>query len=66
MQVTRQPDADELADGISFDQAREKEQSFFESTAPWNGLPTEFKMRLGTKNLAASLSDQLLAFIREK
>ena len=65
-QVTRQPDADELADGISFAAARAKEVSFFGSTAPWSSLAGEHKLRMGTKNLAASLSEQLLAFIQEK
>lgn len=65
-QVTRQPNADELAEGLSFDQARAREASFFKEVAPWKGLDVEMRSRLGTKNLSASLSEQLLAFIRKR
>jgi len=65
-QVTRQPNADELAEGISFDMARANELSFFDKTAPWNTLKPKWKARLGTRSLTVSLSEQLSSFIREK
>jgi hypothetical protein len=64
--VTRQPNQDELAEGITFDQARALESGFFASTSPWNGLDTAMSGRLGTKHLTVSLSNQLLDLIREK
>lgn len=65
-QVTRQPNADELAEKITFDTARTKEVAFFANTAPWNTLDAQWKGRLGTKNLTVSLSDRLMVFIRDK
>ena len=64
--MTRQPNADDLADGISFEAARRQEKTFFETTTPWKSLTLDLQARLGTRNLSVSLSEQLLSFIREK
>ena len=64
--MTRQPNADELAENITFDAARAKEVAFFANTDPWRSLDLQWQKRLGTKNLTVSLSDQLMAFIKAK
>lgn len=52
--------------GISFEDARAKEASFFEDNKAWNSLGPKYKGRLGTKHLAMALSDQLRDFIHGK
>ena len=64
--MTRQPNADELAENLSFDTARANEAAFFAYTAPWSALDETVKNRLGTKNLTASLSKELMLLIRLK
>ena len=64
--MTRQPNADELAEKITFESARAKEVAFFANTAPWSTLDLQWQKRLGTKNLTVSLSDQLMSFIKAK
>jgi hypothetical protein len=58
---TRQPDEDERAEGITFEEARTKEMNYFSATVPWSSS-TEPR-RFGTVNLAKRLSDLLTQII---
>lgn len=64
--VTRQPNADELRDKITFEDARAKERKFFAETEPWKSLPLALKKRQGSQNLTSYLSRQLVFFIESR
>ncbi|KDQ21433.1 hypothetical protein BOTBODRAFT_98847 [Botryobasidium botryosum FD-172 SS1] len=61
--VTRQPDDDERAQGITSERARQVESEFFDTHAPWN-MSME-PGRFGTRNLTATLSKLLTEIIDE-
>ncbi|KZO95026.1 hypothetical protein CALVIDRAFT_565135 [Calocera viscosa TUFC12733] len=54
--VTKQPSPAEIKDGITFDNVRQLEQTFFGSTEPWSRLPPTVCDCLGTPNFISSLS----------
>ncbi|KAJ3559503.1 hypothetical protein NM688_g304 [Phlebia brevispora] len=53
--IVKQPSPQDLADGISFEEARQKEAMFFENNFPWCTKPT-LRNRMGTPNLTKELS----------
>ncbi|KDQ18068.1 hypothetical protein BOTBODRAFT_63785 [Botryobasidium botryosum FD-172 SS1] len=61
--VTRQPDDDERAQGITAERARQVEMEFFNTQTPWNNS-TEPR-RFGTVNLTDSLSKLLTDIINK-
>jgi GTP-binding protein EngB required for normal cell division len=50
----KQPNS--LSHGITWEDARDQEEEYFSSTAPWSSLEDRFKERLGTSNLTGRLS----------
>lgn len=62
----KQPDSRAINEGISWDEARDRERSFFSTVPPWNALDLEFQNRLGTKKLVERLSDVLSDFISQR
>ncbi len=59
--VVRNPTPEELAAGISLEDAAVREASFFAGTAPWNGRAMDgWRGQLGVKNLRDALSEQLV------
>ncbi|KAI0333222.1 hypothetical protein GY45DRAFT_1319829 [Cubamyces sp. BRFM 1775] len=62
----KQPDSRALNAGITWEEARQSERTFFDSTAPWNRLDLEFQNRLGTHKLVERLSDLLSEKIAQR
>ena len=60
---TRQPDDDERMNGITAEQARQAETTFFKNTSPWSRSTQQ--QRFGTNYLIASLSRLLSQVIDE-
>lgn len=65
-QVTLQPSPDDLKAGISFDQARQKEETFFKSQQPWSDITLSLRNRMGTNKLAQHLSELLFVMIKKE
>ncbi|KIM31728.1 hypothetical protein M408DRAFT_327179 [Serendipita vermifera MAFF 305830] len=59
----KQANQQQLDEGISWQQARDAELDFFETTAPWIGLDENVKSRLGTQFLTDSLGKILFELI---
>lgn len=55
----KQPDSRAIADGITYEAARDEEKQYFSNTAPWSTLDFEHRSRLGTSRLVERLSDVL-------
>ncbi|KAM5545240.1 hypothetical protein V8D89_001351 [Ganoderma adspersum] len=55
----KQPDSRAIADGITYEAARDEERQYFSNTTPWSTLDSEHRSRLGTSRLAERLSDVL-------
>ncbi len=55
----KQPDSRAIAEGITYEEARDQERQYFSNTAPWNTLDFEHRTRLGTSMLVERLSDVL-------
>ncbi|KAF7797716.1 hypothetical protein EIP86_008916 [Pleurotus ostreatoroseus] len=53
--IVKQPSPKELEEGISSEEARRREVTFFENTFPWNSKAT-LRQRMGTTNLTRELS----------
>ncbi|KAG8898578.1 hypothetical protein FRB99_007344 [Tulasnella sp. 403] len=51
----KQPDMIQLQSGISWEDARESERSFFQDTPPWSTLERRHRQRLGSEPLAENL-----------
>lgn len=62
----KQPDPRQLRNGISWEDAKAAEKSFFERNAPWMQLETRFRRRLGSPGLAEKLSGILSALVSQK
>lgn len=62
----RLPDADELRERLTFEEARRREDTFFAETSPWRDEPQSIRARFGTVGLTKFLSAQLMAFILRK
>jgi hypothetical protein len=62
----RNPESQEIRDGITYEQAREKEAAFFSTKAPWSDLEWLFKRRLGTDKLTRRLSQILSDLIAKR
>jgi hypothetical protein len=61
--VTKQPSQQELDEGITYQEARIREENFFKHTAPWSTEFAEFSPRFGTQALQAKLSNTLTRMI---
>ena len=62
----KNPDTQDIKDGITYEQAREKEAEFFSTNAPWSHLEWLYKRRLGTDKLARRLGQVLSNLISKR
>ncbi|TRM70037.1 P-loop containing nucleoside triphosphate hydrolase protein [Schizophyllum amplum] len=62
----KQPSSSELKQGITWTTARENENNFFSSTAPWSDLDPMYQKYLRTSNLIRRLSDILSDLISKR
>lgn len=62
----KQPDQQQLEEGISWDQGRKNEADFFKKTTPWSNLEDAVKSRLGTQVLTQSLGTTLFELINTR
>jgi hypothetical protein len=60
------PDSKTIESGITWEQARQEESSWFANKAPWSTLKESFRQRLGAANLTRCLSDKLCDLIAER
>jgi hypothetical protein len=60
------PDSKAIDSGITWEEARQEESSWFSNKAPWSTLEGSFRQRLGTANLTRCLSDKLYDLIRDR
>ncbi|RPA91160.1 P-loop containing nucleoside triphosphate hydrolase protein [Choiromyces venosus 120613-1] len=64
--VTKQPNQEQLVQGITHAQAREQEAEFFANTEPWKTELTDLKERFGTMALQSYLSKELGELIKKR
>ncbi|KAJ7587575.1 P-loop containing nucleoside triphosphate hydrolase protein [Mycena floridula] len=62
----KQPSSSDLKQGITWEQARSQENSFFLSTSPWNKLDPMYQKYLRTSNLLLRLSKVLSDLIAKR
>ncbi|KAJ7064507.1 P-loop containing nucleoside triphosphate hydrolase protein [Mycena amicta] len=62
----KQPSSAELKEGITWTQARDRENDFFTITAPWSGLDSMYHKYLRTPNLVERLSAILSDLISKR
>lgn len=60
------PNSEAIKLGITWEEARRDESSWFSHKVPWATLEERFKQRLGTANLTRCLSDKLCDLIAER
>ncbi|KZS94169.1 hypothetical protein SISNIDRAFT_410420 [Sistotremastrum niveocremeum HHB9708] len=63
--LTKQPTSADLARGVSFEEARQIADRFFQSEEPWRSCTFEIKRRMGIPNLVSKLSRELSRLIDE-
>jgi dynamin family protein len=62
----KNPDSQDIRNGITYEQAREKESEFFSTNAPWSDLEWLYKRRLGTDKLTRRLGQVLSNLISKR
>ena len=62
----KNPESQEIRDGITYKQAREKEAGFFSTKAPWSNLEWLYRQRLGTDKLTRRLGQVLSDLISKR
>jgi hypothetical protein len=62
----KNPDTEDINNGITYEQARVKEAEFFSTKAPWSNLEWLYKRRLGTDKLARRLGQVLSNLISKR
>jgi len=62
----KNPDSQDIKQGISYEEARKKETEFFSTKEPWSNLDWLHKRRLGTQKLVRRLSDVLPNLIAKR
>jgi hypothetical protein len=62
----KNPDSQDIKNGITYGQAREKEAEFFSTKAPWSSLEWLYKRRLGTDKLTRRLGQVLSNLISKR
>ncbi|KAI0262179.1 P-loop containing nucleoside triphosphate hydrolase protein [Gloeopeniophorella convolvens] len=62
----KNPDSQDIRNGITYEQARERETQFFSATAPWSGLEWLYQQRLGTTKLTHRLGQALSGLISKR
>ena len=62
----KQPDGKALKSGITWEQARRREDEFFSLTAPWSAMEAYYQKYLRTSNLTERLSTMLSELISKR
>jgi Dynamin central region len=62
----KNPDSQDIRNGITYEEAREKEVDFFSTTTPWSNLELLCQRRLGTANLTKRLGQVLSSLIARR
>jgi Dynamin central region len=62
----KNPESQDIRNGITYEQAREKEAEFFSTKAPWSNLEWLYKRRLGTDKLTRRLGQVLSDLISKR
>ena len=62
----KNPDSQDIRNGITYEKAREKEAEFFSTTAPWSDLEWLYKRCLGTDKLTRRLGQVLSDLISKR
>lgn len=62
----KQPSSTDLKQGITWTEARARENEFFSSTSPWSGMEPMYQKYLRTSNLVERLSTILSDLISKR
>ena len=62
----KNPDSQDIRNGITYEQAREREADFFSTREPWSNLEWIYKRRLGTDKLTRRLGQVLYSLISKR
>jgi hypothetical protein len=62
----KQSDQNQLREGVTWEQARKNEETFFKDTTPWSTLSEAHRHRLGTPFLTQALGSILFDLIRQR
>ena len=62
----KQPDSQDVAEGITWEEARSQEELFFVQIQPWASLDAGVRDQLGTRNLTERLSQILSELIAKR
>lgn len=62
----KNPDSQDIKNGITYEQARQKEVEFFSTRAPWSSLDWPYQQRLGTEKLTRRLGQALADLISKR
>jgi hypothetical protein len=62
----KNPDSQDIKNGITYEQARKKEVEFFTTQAPWSNLDWLCQQRLGTEKLTRHLGEALSSLISKR
>ena len=63
--AVKQPATKDLKEGVTWEEAREREKLFFSGTPPWSSW-TDYRHRFGTGNLTETLSKILSDLIKRR
>jgi hypothetical protein len=62
----KNPDSQDISNGITYEEARQKEADFFETQEPWSTLDWGYQQRLGTEKLTRHLGQALSDLISKR
>ena len=62
----KNPDSQDIKNGITYEQARQKEAEFFATQEPWSSLDWGYQQRLGTEKLTRHLGQTLSDLISKR
>ena len=62
----KNPDSQDINNGITYEQARQREVDFFATEEPWASLDWVYQQRLGTENLTRHLGQALSDLISRR
>ena len=62
----KNPDSQDIKNGITYEQARERETEFFSTRTPWSDLEWLCQRRLGTDKLTKRLGQVLASLISKR
>lgn len=62
----KNPDSQDIKNGITYEQARQQETKFFTAQEPWSSLDWGYQQRLGTEKLTKHLGQALSDLISKR